>query len=154
LQTHLPAINKFRLPCRAIVVSQFGMAVLAAVGFSLGARRSAAVGREPIQEAHLSTAILWSTVVLSLLAIAMAAVRWPAPRAAWERIALGPALLVAAVRLIHAALGGSRWPLSAMIVLTAFALGACAGTHPAPGTTEKLGQFVATTTTPDGAPSA
>jgi hypothetical protein len=42
LQEHTPLVNKFRLPCRAIVIFQLGAAVLAALGFAdLVSRQSA-----------------------------------------------------------------------------------------------------------------
>ena len=98
LQEHTPLVNKFRLPCRAIVIFQLGMATLAALGFAdLVSRQSAQFA------AATNTQIrrLWLLPIVALAMAIVAPIVWPAQVSAWPLVIVGPILLLIASCLIQ-----------------------------------------------------
>ncbi len=116
LQEHTPLVNKFRLPCRAIVVFQLGMATLAALGFG------DLVSRQSTQVAATQTTQLRRLWLLPIVALALATVApivWPACVSAWPLVIVGPVLLLGATCLIQLASSGARWALPMLVFFTA-----------------------------------
>ncbi len=157
LQEHLPLVNKFRLPCRAIVVFQLALAVLASLGFAelLGRTRNQT---QPDQHAYSNQArtnrgqFLWllplASGVFSLLALGF----WLPYVGPFMLVALGPAMIAAAVALVLRAVQGARWAVAALVLFTAIDLGAYGMSYSVFGHTESLPKYIAKIDVPPGIP--
>ncbi len=129
LQEHLPLVNKFRLPCRAIVIFQLALAVLASLGFAelLGRTR-----KQPQRELDANTIqsrtdrgqFLWllplASGVFSLLALGF----WLPYVGPFMLIAWGLAIIAAAVALVCAQfkVRVGRWRRSFCLLQSTWAL--------------------------------
>jgi Bacterial membrane protein YfhO len=139
LQEHTPLVNKFRLPCRAIVVFQLGMATLAALGFGdLVSRQSAQFAAAKTTQIHR----LWLLPIVALaLAIAVPIV-WPAHVSAWPLVIVGPVLILFATCLIQLALNGVRWALPLLVIFAAADLAVYGMSESIWRRTEPLANFI------------
>ncbi len=144
LETHLPLVNRFRFPSRAIVLFQFAVAALAALGLTALARQAKFPPR------GISTAWLWILPAFSAAAAIIARIRWPEHVSAWPLMLVGPVLVTAAVWLVIRAAHGSRWAIAAMVVFTAADLGAYGLSYSVIGQNESLTKYVRETSAPPG----
>ncbi|MCC7086037.1 MAG: YfhO family protein [Pirellulales bacterium] len=159
LQTHFPLIDRFRLPCRAMMIVQLATATLAAVGFELLMRQvalrcntksspaSRTVGSTLLATQHLSMLIL-----VSLFAAAMAPLFWPEHASIWTCRMVGPALIAIAVTSSQFAARGKTWALTVLFVLAAADLCSYGISHIIVGHTASLDAFIQSTNTPPGKP--
>jgi hypothetical protein len=146
LESRLPIIDKFRLPCRAIVFFQLAVAVLAAIGFA----DIVDAGRRQFAENYR---LLWALPIASATFTLLAVSIWnPYLGSAWL-IAIGPILMAAAVFLVIRAAQGAKWAIAAIIVCTAIDLGAYGLSDSFFGHNQTLADYVATIDTPPGPPS-
>ncbi len=144
LEAHLPLVNRFRFPSRAIVLFQFALAALAALGLTALVRQS----KFPVRS--ISTAWLWILPAFSAAAAIIARIRWPEHVSAWPLILVGPALVTLAVWLVIRAAHGSRWAIGAIIVFTAADLGAYGLSYSVIGQSESMSDYVRATSVPPG----
>jgi hypothetical protein len=119
---HVPLLNTFRFPCRAIVLVHFGLGSLASLGFVslLGNRHDAERVRS---QRRAGERFVWLVVVFGVAAAIGGPLMWPDYVALRSLVWAGPVLLVAAAWLITIA---SRWPKLAaagIITLSAIDLG-------------------------------
>ena len=150
LEQHLPLANKFRLPCRAIVIFQLGMAVLAALGLANLLRIDRSRNRST--EAVHGRRRLW---LLPLAAVAVAIIAravWPQFTAAWPLILIGPALFVIGIGLLSLAFAGKRWAVSVLVIFTAGDLAAYGMSESILHHSQRLSEFIEQTETPPGRP--
>jgi hypothetical protein len=84
LEQSIPLVNKFRLPCRAIVIFQFGMAMIAALGFAdlITQGRSRRTSENLIPSGRR----LWLLPIAALTIAAAGPIVWPQFMAAWPLI--------------------------------------------------------------------
>lgn len=140
-EAHLPIVNRFRFPCRAIVLFQLAIAALAALGFTVLARPAGS---------HVSTKRLWWLPALSAAAAFIGLICCPANVAAWPLIVAGPALFAVAVWLAVTAADGSRWALAAIVIFAAADLGIYGTTYSIIGKTSDLADFARAADAPPG----
>jgi membrane protein YdbS with pleckstrin-like domain len=139
-QANVPLLNKFRFPCRAIVIFQLSAAVLAALGFMLLQRRWTQNSHAELVETN--PRFLWVLPIGSALAVVAGLTFWPAYLSSWPLIAAGPVVVTASVWLIQRAALGGRWALPALIVLAAIDLGIYGLSHSLAGQTDSLANFI------------
>jgi hypothetical protein len=133
LLTALPAVGYFRFPCRATVLLELGIGLLAAIGmaaiYRVGSvdqtardhKSSAEEQTAPLRLPHKTMALLLAgSVALSFAA----PIFWHEYTAAAAWVWLGPVLLAVAYLLLHQAASGKRWALSALVLFAAIDLGA------------------------------
>jgi hypothetical protein len=157
LQEHLPLVNKFRLPSRAIVVFQLAMATLAALGFSalLGIVRDT---NRPEETAFLSepptnnTKWIWTLPALSVAFTLLALACWNEYLPPYPWIVVGPAMTALAVWLVLRAANGARWAAVVLVILSATDLGLYGISYSVYGHVEPLSQFIAGIDVPPGTP--
>ncbi len=136
-QSFLPVVNRFRFPCRAIVLVHLSLAVLTAVAVSVLSQHRKA--DNPIA----STRPLVVIVILSIaLAIAEPLV-WGEFVADWPLIWIGPLLFSAAATLIALAQRGVRWSFAAMAIFTVSDLCCYGMSYSVYGRTADLREYVA-----------
>jgi hypothetical protein len=138
LQSQLPLVNRFRFPTRAVVLLQFGVAILAALSFARLTNQTgepqalAPGGCAPSDMAvpnagHPSLArranrrvnALW---LIPIISFAVSLVAWYSFREFANSIAwlfVGPMLIAAAVALVVQIASGHRWAITGLIVLAA-----------------------------------
>ncbi|HZZ28774.1 MAG TPA: YfhO family protein [Pirellulales bacterium] len=161
LQNHVPLLNKFRLPSRAIVVFELAVAVLAALGFStlLGIARNSSW---PKSEPDLSNSgpshrdrmqLLWALPLGSAAFTVLAMGCWRPYLSSYPLVAVGPVIMATAVCLVLRASAGGRWALAALILLSAIDLGVYGMSYSIYGHVEQLSQFIAKIDPPPGFPS-
>jgi hypothetical protein len=157
LQEHVPLVNKFRLPCRAIVIFQLALAVLASLGFAelLGrARKQTQPDQDasPVPSRSNRGQFLWllplASGVFSLLALGF----WLPYVGPFMLVAWGPAMVAAAVALVLRAAQGARWAVALLVLFTAADLGAYGMSYSVFGHTESLPKYIAKVDVPPGIP--
>ena len=146
LQAWVPLANRFRFPCRAIVLVQLCLAALAAVSAAmLFARRDAGETAEP----RSKRALVW----VALLAISLAIVgplAWPAHVASWPLVWVGPVLIAFAALLIRMTEKGLPGMAVLLIALTAADLSVYGLSYSVCGRTAELHDYVASSALPPG----
>lgn len=144
----IPLSSSFRFPCRMIVVFQFAVAVLAALGFHLLCRR-----RGKSADARRIVRCAWALAAASL---AVAVGGWMGRTSGYvagaREALVGPALFAAAAALATLAASGRRWALSGLMLLTACDLGYYGLTYSVFPVGKPLSVFANTTPTPPGPP--
>lgn len=115
-QRNVPLLNCFRLPCRAIVIFQLAIALLAALGLTTLLKRDR-------PRLHPAKAQLLPLFAISALAAGVASLRWPNNVSSLPLVAVGPMLFAAVIWLVNRADAGARWALSTLVVLSAADLG-------------------------------
>ena len=139
LTTAIPMLGYFRFPCRATVLVQLGLGLLAAVGFAL-VSRSVWMPAVRVPRKML--------VLLALVSFALAAAApslWPKHTAATWLVWTGPMLLIAATLLVVRAASGSRIAVHCLVLLAAIDLGAYGLSYAAYREVVHLDDFVAQT---------
>ena len=157
LQEHLPLVNKFRLPCRAIVIFELALAVLAALGFAdLIQPQRREVDRRPnpatSQPAVDRSQLLWILPLASAIFTLIAMGYWLPYLGPFPLVALGPVMIAVAVGLVLRAVAGARWAVAALVVFTALDLGAYGLSYSVFGHTESLASFISKVDVPPGLP--
>jgi hypothetical protein len=147
LQRNVPLLNSFRLPCRAIVIFQLAIAVLAALGMASLLKRDRP-RRLPVRSR------LVPLFALSALAAGVASLRWPDHISSLPLVAVGPLLFAAAIWLVNRADAGARWALPALVLLSAADLGCYGMSAGIFQNVQTLSDFVSNTDAPPGAPEA
>jgi len=151
LTAWLPVVNRFRFPCRAIVLVHFALAVLAAIGLAKLGRpteRNLAGLRAIWLLVGVSVAlaiggpILWSGFVGETPIIAAAPLVWA-----------GPLLIGGAALLVTWTARGIRWARFALVLLAAVDLGIYGMSYAVYPWTMALSEFVATTDAPPSPPA-
>jgi hypothetical protein len=145
LLVQLPYVGYFRFPCRAILLFELGIGLLAALGFSAIHR---ALCRGQPTEIPLKTFCFVAVATLAVALIGPA--RWPEYTIAGWRVWYGPALLVLAAGLLHSAARGSRLALHAAVALAAIDLGGYGLSYAVYRDTHRLADYVADSPTPPG----
>src|SRR5262249_55045019 len=140
LQSFLPLVNKFRFPCRAIVLVQLCVAAGAAIGVVL-LRRSPS--EADTSKRSPADGLLLVGVMASVALAATGSVLWRDFVAQGAFVWLGPALVGAAAALIALATRGYRAAWPALAVLTAFDLTGYGLSYSVYGRTADLQEFVA-----------
>lgn len=162
LQTYLPLVGNFRCPSRYIVLFQLAATVLAALGFLLLSRmnrqqrrRKQAALAVPLSKDHRflswrQVEPLWLLAIFSAAAL-LRILFHSQPRTAPLPLALiGPVLFFAAAFLISWTARGSRWSLTALILLTAIDLGVYGMSYSIYPYCPRLENFIANIRTPPG----
>jgi hypothetical protein len=150
LEQSIPLVNKFRLPCRAIVIFQFGMAMIAALGFAdlitQGQSRRTS-------EKLIPSRPLWLLPIAALTIAAVGPVVWPQFTAAWPLIAVGPILLLIATCVVKLASNGTRWAIPALVIFTSADLAVYGMSESMFQHSQPLADFVEQTDGPPGNPN-
>jgi hypothetical protein len=146
-QRNVPLVSSFRLPCRAIVIFQLAVAVLAALGLTSLLRRDR-------PRLHPPKSRLLPLFAISGLAAAVATLRWPEHISSFPLVAVGPLLFAAAIWLVNSADAGSRWALPALVVLSAVDLGCYGMSAGIFQNVQTLSDFVSETDAPLSTPGA
>ena len=140
----VPLVSSFRFPCRATVLVQLGMGLLAAIGFSLidrGLCSDKQLARTPRKT--------FAAVFLGSLALAGGAtVFWPEHVASLQLVWSGPLLLLLGLLLVQGSVSGRRWALSALVVFTAVDLGVYGLTYGVYRGAVSLNEYIAQTPAP------
>ncbi len=138
LQRFLPLVNRFRCPCRYLVLFQLCVALLAAIGFILLERsyqQSRGGAKDKVNPLYPDAARrnhipwskfegLWAVVVVSGAAALTGLLTQHRPLiAAVPKVLAGPLLFTVAALLVIAAARGARGALVALILLAAADLG-------------------------------
>ncbi|HEX3998869.1 MAG TPA: hypothetical protein VHX65_09990 [Pirellulales bacterium] len=154
----LPVMNRFRFPCRAIVLVHFGLAILAAIGFAKLVRST--------NQNRAGLRAIWLLFGLSVALAALAPVLWEAephwPRSgppSGPRVSdallrwTGPLLIGSAGLLIGWSSRGIRRARAALILLAAVDLGAYGLSYAVYPQTTTLANFIAGGDPPRSSPS-
>ncbi len=119
-QSWLPVVNRFRFPCRFLVLVNWSAAVVSAIAVAELFRRS----QEPTRPGG-GPLLAWASLLTVSLCLPLMSSRLlpNEPLASWPATLAGPALLAAACAVVWAARRGRGWAPAALVLLTAFDLG-------------------------------
>ena len=148
IQSFIPIANRFRFPCRNIVLVQLAVACLAGMTLILLAEKVAT---------SLSKRLSPVFVLLIVVAVAFAItgpILFPKFVSGPFSIMLGPTLIILAVALVNWARRGSPVALYALVIFTAIDLGTYGLSYSVWTKTAKLEQYIATAPRPKGVNSA
>ncbi len=146
----VPVLGNFRFPCRAIVLVQLGVMILAAIGFSqllAGSRDDDSNARQ------FPERTLLAIVTVSVALAVGAPFIWTEHTASLGLIWIGPGLILMATMLVRFAAHGSRWAVLMLVIVAASDLcfyGLSYAVYREPQTLER---FIAETPTPPGDPA-
>jgi hypothetical protein len=149
LQSLLPIVNRFRFPCRAIVLVQLCVAAASALALAMLLERQAdaSASSQTPPAAHRRRTL--GLVFAASVALALAGPRlWPDFVAASWLVWTGPLLIGLAVGGVLLMEGGARWAPAALALLTIADLSAYGLSYSVVGRTASLQQFIATTPHP------
>lgn len=140
LQAWLPLVNRFRFPCRAIVLVQLSIAIAAAAAYVMLSRsqHSTSASRRP----------LVSTVFVSAFVAVLGVCLWPQYVATPWLIITGPLLIALAAALVAMAERGHRWALTALAIVAAADLAVYGLSYAALTKTADMTAFVASSSLP------
>jgi hypothetical protein len=142
--TAVPLVGNFRFPCRATVLVQLGIGLLAAIGFSLVGRTSSFETKLVRIPAKTFAGLLLASVALA----GTAPMLWPEFVATPQLVWCGPLLLLLGLLLVQCAATGRRWALPALVVFTAIDLGVYGLTYGVYRGATSLDDYVAQTPAP------
>ncbi len=149
LQSLVPLANRFRFPCRGIVLVQFCLAAMAAVGAAI------LFAKNQTARASSMKPLARSLQITTLLAIALAAIGpilWPDFVASQLLVWSGPVLIGSAALAVLLVERGVRGSVIVLILFTAVDLGAYGLSYSVYGRTANLHDYVAAIPLPpDGA---
>jgi hypothetical protein len=144
LQSFIPLANRFRFPCRAIVLVQGCIASGAAVALALLLKNAQAAGDDVSRATSNTTRRALAGVFIVSVALAvMGPLLWPRFVAGGLLVWCGPLLIGAAAALVALAERGKRWAVTTMVVLTALDLSCYGLSFAVYGHTANLHDFVA-----------
>jgi hypothetical protein len=151
LQSLVPLANRFRFPCRAIVIVQFCVAALAAVAMAMLIEDAAnrATANDPPRRRPLALVFLASVALAIFGPLA-----WPEYVADLLLVWCGPILIGIAALLISLAQRGLRGAVAALAVFTAVDLCAYGFSYSIYGHTADLHDFVSRIALPPDGPHA
>jgi hypothetical protein len=142
--TAVPLVGSFRFPCRATVLVQLGIGLMAAVGFALVCRDST-FKKQSIQFPRRT---LGALLLASLALAATAPIFFPefvaAPHLVWS----GPLLLLLGLLLVQSVAKRRRRALQLLVVFTAIDLGVYGLTHSVYRGATTLEDYIAQTPAP------
>ena len=145
LQSYLPIVGGFRMPCRYTVLSYLCVAVLSSIAFMLLVRQQA--GGKSVSWRQFRP--LWTIVAISMAATFVGLMPAMRPNLAGAaNILIGPALIGAAAVLVALAARGARWALVALILLAAADLGYYGMSYAVYPQTAKWEQYLEAVDTP------
>lgn len=149
LQSLLPIVNRFRFPCRAIVLVQLCTAAASALALVLllDRQRGKSTDSTSIRSAQSGQA-LGGTLVVSIGMAILAPLVWPEFVAPARLVWAGPLLVALAVGVVLLVERGVRWAPAALVLLTIADLSIYGMSYSVYGRTADLQQFVATTPRP------
>lgn len=156
LAAWLPIVNKFRFPCRATVLVEFSLAVLAAIGFlAIGTRPQRSFGPtgRAARRAGAGLTAVWALATGSVVLAIIGPICWHDYVATPALIAAGALLSVASATLITLALKDVRWAKGALAVLSAVDLGIYGLSYAVYPQATTLTQFIAAHPGPSEPPS-
>lgn len=120
IQQWIPLANRFRFPCRAIVLVQLAAAIGAAIAMKL----LLAPHRPTPAELGPSRRLLRLLAIAALATALVGGLAWQSYAAAPWLVAAGPALVISAAWLVDRAALGARWARLALVIVAAADLGA------------------------------
>ncbi|MEX2137645.1 MAG: hypothetical protein WD894_00160 [Pirellulales bacterium] len=144
LLTAVPLVGSFRFPCRATVLIQLGIGLLAAIGFALVCRTSSFERQSIRTPGKTFAALLLASVALA----GTAPILWPEFVAAPQLVGCGPLLLLLGLLLVRRAAVGRRWALPVLVVFMAIDLGVYGLTYGVYRGATSLDDYVAQTSAP------
>ncbi len=150
-QAHVPLLNNFRFPCRAIVIFQLAVAVLATLGMTLLLHQKKSSPRKSAIESMPRK--MWLLPIASVIAIISGLIVWPQYLSDWPLTLMGLLLMSMAVWLIHFAARGLRWAVPALIVLSAIDLGVYGLSYSVMDRTDSLANYINSTNVPPALPT-
>jgi hypothetical protein len=115
LQQYAPLANRFRFPCRAIVIADLGLALLTAVAWSELLRKSRF---ESFEAPKVRGALQFCCGLAIALAI-LGPLAWPDFTAVYWKVWAGPALFLAAALVVNSVARRRRWAFYALPALLA-----------------------------------
>lgn len=151
IQAWLPLVNRFRFPCRAIVLVQLCSAGLAAIGLELLIEQAMQTGTNRLASRLAPIVFAW------IGSVALAAIGprlWPDYVAASFLVWCGPVLIGAAAALLFFSERGHRAALAAIVAFTAVDLAAYGFSYSILGKTATLNEYIAATAVPPGSRAA
>jgi hypothetical protein len=119
LVSAVPLLSSFRFPCRATVLVQLGVALLAAVGFALVYRGQSRDRRAVLIPRKAFAGLLFASLTLA----GFAPVVWSDYVASPQQVWCGPALLLIGLLLLYGASTGRRGALPALVIFASMDLG-------------------------------
>jgi hypothetical protein len=156
----LPLVNSFRFPCRAIVLIDLGLAVLATVGL-VSLPVGVPVGSEPQRQRpplggavspRRDHGILSAIVALSVFLAIAGPVLWPDNVAASSLVWTGPLLIALAAGLVVLARQKGKWAIPALMLMSAVDLGAYGVSYAVYPQSASLDEYLASIPRPPGPP--
>jgi Bacterial membrane protein YfhO len=145
----IPLVNRFRFPCRAIVLVHLGMAILAAIGLmSLSQSRAEPNGSSRRESSGMKA--IWLLVGLSVLFAAVGPVWWPGHVAPAALVWTGPILLALAAVLLTLSRRGAAWARAGLILLSAVDLATYGMSYAVFPQTAVFDRYVASVPVPPG----
>lgn len=149
LQSLLPIVNRFRFPCRAIVLVQLCTAAGSAIALALLLdRHSNKPTDRSSSRAATSGRALGATLLASVALAVAAPLIWPEFVASAALVWAGPLLVAVAVTAVWLFERGVRWAPAALVLLTVADLSVYGLSYSVYGRTADLQQFVATSPHP------
>jgi Bacterial membrane protein YfhO len=136
-QSWVPLANRFRFPCRAIVLVQLCMAGGAAVAAAILFARNARSDRKPVSR------VLWLPFLASVVLAIAGPLAWPDFVSRGLLVWTGPLLVGIAALLIALVERGVRKAAIALVLFTALDLSCYGLSYSVVGRTADLGRFVA-----------
>jgi hypothetical protein len=137
-QQYMPLANRFRFPCRALLLVQLCTAVNAAAAIT--------ILMQPRDRSSSASSVRWPLVAVVLLSVALAIIApaaWPGRVADVALVICGPAFMAAAVLLVVSADRGARWSFAALVLATVVDLGCYGMSYSVYGRTADLNDYVA-----------
>jgi hypothetical protein len=147
LQQYLPVANRFRFPCRAIVLVQFAAATGAATAFCM--LLETARGRAPGEQRRGDRA-LFVTLALSVALAVIGPFLWPQHVATAPLVWTGPALIAIGTVLLIMAQHNVRGAMALLALFTAVDLVSYGLSYSVWGRTADLGAFARIVSLPPG----
>lgn len=144
---HVPVLNSFRFPCRATVLIQLGIALLASYGFAwlLTGLAGGNKSNQRVYPARIYTWLLATSLGLS----AIGPFLWPEFVSAPLLIWIGPLLLACGIGLVKLAALNRAAAAYGLVLFTAIDLGAYGLTY-GPYRSMRFDEFVASIPSPEG----
>jgi hypothetical protein len=139
LMDHIPLLNKFRFPCRAIVLVHLAIAVLAALGWEV-------LQKKPARSSRLIWLVAGVAAVLPMIGTAF----WSEHLGLEILVHIGPPIVFVAAALVWKTAQGARWPRALLVAMTVLDLAAYGLSSSISGKHEPLIRLVESVGRPGG----